>query len=114
MLYEPANSVGSRNGHQRKFSMSHQNSMGPDASLAKGGPHPVGAQVGNRCGIKLYLRRTILRYGRSFLTIIRCPIAIQRWLVVLFIIAALSTIIVDGISLSMGFSNLLEREVLVP
>ncbi len=64
--------------------------------------------------MKLYLRRTILRFGRSILTIIRSPIAIQRWLVVLFIIAALSTIIVDGISLSMGFSNLLEREVLVP
>ncbi len=114
MLKEQANSVGSSNGYQRKVSLSHQNSMSPDASLAKGGPHPVGAQVGNRRGIKLYLRRTILRFGRSILTIVRSPIAIQRWIVVLFIIAALSTIIIDGISLSMGFSNLLQRDVLVP
>ncbi len=64
--------------------------------------------------MKRHLRFTLLRLGRSLLTIIRSPIAIQRWLVVLFIIAALSTVIVDGISLSMGFSNLLEREVLVP
>ena len=56
----------------------------------------------------------ILRYGRSFLAIIRSPVAIQRWLVVLFILAALSTVIIDGISLSMGFSNLLQREVLAP
>ena len=114
MLNEQANSVGSSNGYQRKVSMARGNSMGPDASRAKGGPHPVGAQVGNRRGVKLYLRRTILRFGRSILTIIRSPIAIQRWIVVLFIIAALSTIIIDGISLSMGFSNLLQREVLVP
>ncbi len=64
--------------------------------------------------MKRHLRFTILRFGRSLLTIIRSPIAIQRWLVVLFIIAALSTIIIDGISLSMSFSNLLQREVLVP
>ena len=64
--------------------------------------------------MKRHLRFTILRFWQSLVTIIRSPIAIQRWLVVLFIIAALSTIIVDGISLSMGFSNLLEREVLVP
>ena len=111
MLNQQANSVGSSNGYQRKYSMSHVN---PDASLAKGGPYPGGAQVGNRRGIKLYLRRIFLRYGRSFLAIIRSPVAIQRWLVVLFIIAALSTVIIDGISLSMGFSNRLQREVLVP
>ncbi len=64
--------------------------------------------------MKRHLRFTILRFGWALLSIIRSPIAIQRWLVVLFLIAALSTIIMDGISLSMGFSNLLQREVLVP
>ena len=111
MLYEQANSVASGNGYQRKFPMSHGN---PGAARAGSGPHPDGAWVGNRRGMRLYLRRMILRYGRSFLAIIRSPVAIQRWLVVLFILAALSTVIIDGISLSMGFSNLLQREVLAP
>ncbi len=56
--------------------------------------------------MKLYLRRTILRYGRSLLKIVRNPMAIERWLVVIFVIVALSTVIIDGISLSMGFSSL--------
>ncbi len=56
--------------------------------------------------MKRYLRHTILHYGRSLLTIGRSPIAIERWLIALFIIVALSTVIVDGISLSMGFSSL--------
>ena len=64
--------------------------------------------------MKRHLRFTILRFGWALLSIIRSPIAIQRWIVVLFIIAALSTIILDGISLTMGFSNLLQREFLVP
>ena len=64
--------------------------------------------------MKRHLRFTILRFWQSLVTIIRSPIAIQRWLVVLFIIAALSTVIIDGISLTMGFSSLLQREILVP
>ena len=111
MRYEQANLEESSYDSQRQFSRSRVNSLGLDASLADHDPHPVGAQVGNRRGIKLYLRLIILRYGRSFLTIIRSPIAIQRWLVVLFILAALSTVIIDGISLWMGFSNLLQREI---
>ena len=111
MLYQQANSVASGNGYQRKIPISPAN---PGAAPAKGGPYPGGTQGGNRRGMRLYLRRMILRYGRSFLAIIRSPVAIQRWLVVLFILAALSTVIIDGISLSMGFSNLLQREVLAP
>ncbi len=64
--------------------------------------------------MKRSLRRTTLRFWRSLLTIIRSPIAIQRWIVVLFIIATLSTLIIDGISLSTGFSSLLQRDIIVP
>ena len=64
--------------------------------------------------IKRSLRCSILRFWRSLLTIIRSPIAIQRWIVVLFVIAALSTVIIDGISLTMSFRSLLEREIIVP
>ncbi len=113
MLYEQANSEESGYDYQRQSAMSPVDSLGLDASLAKHGPHPVNAHVGIRPRMKLYLRRTILRFGRSLLTIIRGPIAIERWLVVLFIIAALSTVIIDGISLSTGFSSL-QREILVP
>ncbi|MCZ6655060.1 MAG: hypothetical protein O7D91_18790 [Planctomycetota bacterium] len=59
--------------------------------------------------IKRFFRLTGRRIWRSLMTIISSPIVLQRWVVVVFILAALSTIIVDGISLSMGFSNLLER-----
>ena len=59
--------------------------------------------------IKRFLRLTGRRFWRSFLAIICSPIVLQRWVIVVFILAALSTIIVDGISLSMGFSSLLER-----
>ncbi len=115
MLYEQANPADeSGYDYQRQFAKSPVDSLGLDASLAKHGPHPVDAHVGIRRRMKLYLRRTILRFGRSLLTIIRSPIAIQRWLVGLFIIAALSTVIIDGISLTMGFSSLLQREIPVP
>ena len=114
MQYEQAIFEGSSNGYQRQFAPSRVNSAGLYAPQAKGGRQQGRAQVGNRSGIKLTLRRLILRHGPSLVAFVRNPIAIQRWVVVLFILAALSTLIVDGISLSMGFSNLLQRDVLVP
>ena len=114
MLCEQANFEGSGNGYQRHFSASRVTSSGLYAPQAKGGRRQGGAQAGNRRGIKFHLRRLILRHGLFLLAFVRNPIAIQRWVVVLFILAALSTLIVDGISLSMGFSNILQRGVLAP
>lgn len=114
MQYEQAIFEGSSNGCQRQFAASRVNISGLYAPQAKGGRRQGRAQVGNRGGLKLTLRRLILRHGPSLLAFVRNPIAIQRWVVVLFILAALSTLIVDGISMSMSVSTLLERDVLAP
>ena len=55
-----------------------------------------------------------MRFWQSFLTVIRNPISIQRWIVALFIFVALASVIIDGISLMSSFSNIVQRDFIVP